>query len=185
MNDLGELVKANIMVEENADKNADKQVTYISSLINNDLSYYFINKVEESNIVIGQQQLEALGQIISIIKNKNREDKMETLKKNNIQKCIMWCERHQIPYNKFTEKANIFLPLFKSKNKEDGNHFDIAVLEQACFDYHAVNMIDENEVLTGENAENEVLTGENAENEVFTGENAENEVLTGENVVIG
>jgi hypothetical protein len=112
---------------------------FIHSLINNEMSHYFINKIEESNIVIGQQQLEALGQIISIIKNKNRDEKMETLKKNNIQKCILWCERHQIPYNKFIEKTNIFLPLFKSKNKDECevedqvNPYDILTLETACF----------------------------------------------------
>jgi len=112
---------------------------FIHSLINNEMSHYFVNKIEESNIVIGQQQLEALGQIISIIKNKNRDEKMETLKKNNIQKCILWCERHQIPYNKFTEKTNIFLPLFKSKNKDECevddqvNPYDISTLETACF----------------------------------------------------
>jgi hypothetical protein len=119
--------------------NEENNTEIISSLIRNEMSYYFINKIEESNIVIGQQQLEALGQIIGIIKNKNREDKMETLKKNNVQKCILWCERHQIPYNKFTEKTNIFLPLFKSKNKEDCeaeesvNPYDILTLENACF----------------------------------------------------
>jgi len=112
---------------------------FIHSLINNEMSHYFINKIEESNIVIGQQQLEALVQIISIVKNKNRDEKMETLKKNNIQKCILWCERHQIPYNKFTEKTNIFLPLFKSKNKDECeaddqvNPYDISTLETACF----------------------------------------------------
>jgi hypothetical protein len=27
----------------------------------------------------------------------------------NIQKCIHWCEKYNIPYNKFIEKSNIFL----------------------------------------------------------------------------
>lgn len=81
----------------------------ISSIISNSLPYYFINKVEESNIVIGNQQLEALDQIINIIKNKNKGDKLETLKKNHIQKCIQWCEKYKVPYNKFMDKTNIFL----------------------------------------------------------------------------
>jgi|LauGreDrversion4_2_1035121.scaffolds.fasta_scaffold08647_3 hypothetical protein len=90
----------------------DKQVY---SVINNDIPYYFLNKLEESNSVIGQQQLEAYDQIINIFKNKNRDDKIETLKRNHIQKCIQWCEKNQLPHNKFIDKINIFLT---TKKKE-------------------------------------------------------------------
>jgi hypothetical protein len=38
-------------------------------------------------------------------------DKIESLKKTNIQKCIQWCEKFKIPNNKFAEKVNIFLPI--------------------------------------------------------------------------
>ena len=81
----------------------------ISSIIDNDLPYYLLNKLEESNIVIGQQQLEAYDQIINIFKNKNREEKLENLKRTHIQKCIQWCEKNQLPHNKFIDKINIFL----------------------------------------------------------------------------
>lgn len=82
---------------------------YIESIIQNDIPYLFTNKIEESNIVIAQQQLESIDQIINIIKNKNKDDKIETLKKNHIQKCIQWCEKFRIPHNKFIDKLNIFL----------------------------------------------------------------------------
>ena len=82
---------------------------FISSILKDDLPYYFLNKIEEANIIVGHQQLEAMEQMINLIKNKNREDKIESLKKNNIQKCIQWCEKYKIPYNKFVEKVNIFL----------------------------------------------------------------------------
>ena len=81
----------------------------ISSIIDNDLPYYLLNKLEESNIVIGQQQLEAYDQIINIFKNRNREEKLENLKRTHIQKCIQWCEKNQLPHNKFIDKINIFL----------------------------------------------------------------------------
>ena len=42
----------------------------ISSLIKNDLPYYFLNKVEDSNIIIGHQLVEFTDQLINIIKNK-------------------------------------------------------------------------------------------------------------------
>jgi hypothetical protein len=81
----------------------------IHSVIENDISYYFLNKIEESNTVIGQQQITAYTQIINIFKNKNRDDKIETLTRNHIQKCIQWCEKNQIPHNKFVDKINVFL----------------------------------------------------------------------------
>jgi hypothetical protein len=94
-----------------------KEESNIHSIINNDIPYYFLNKLEESNAVIGQQQLEAYDQIINIFKNKNREDKLELLKRNHIQKCILWCEKNQLPHNKFIEQINIFL----NTKKKDGD----------------------------------------------------------------
>ena len=85
----------------------------ITSIIENDLPYYLLNKIEESNLVIGRQQLEAYDQIINICKNKNREEKVENLKRIHIQKCIQWCEKNQLPHNKFTDNVNIFLTLKK------------------------------------------------------------------------
>ena len=54
--------------------------------------------------MIGQQQLEFYDQLVSIVKNKNKEDKIENIKHVNIQKSICWCEKYKIPYNKFPEK---------------------------------------------------------------------------------
>ena len=90
----------------------DNQMDYTKiaySILSNYIPYYFINKLEETNIVLGQQQLETYDKLINIIKNKNKEDKIETLKRNNIQKCILWCEKYKIPHNKFIDKTNIFL----------------------------------------------------------------------------
>jgi hypothetical protein len=83
--------------------------TYISSILDNELPYYLLNKLDESNVVIGQQQLEAFDQIINIFKNKNHEEKIENIKRAHIQKCIHWCEKNQLPHNKFIDKVNIFL----------------------------------------------------------------------------
>jgi hypothetical protein len=70
-----------------------------------------MNKLDDSNIIIGQQQMEALDQVINILKNKNRYDKIDLIKKANIQKSVAWCEKFKIPCNKFSDKTNIFLPL--------------------------------------------------------------------------
>jgi hypothetical protein len=72
---------------------------------------YFKNKIDDSNIIIGQQQIEALDQIVALYKNKNFEEKYEFIKKKNIEKSVAWCEKYKIPFNKFNETFNIFLPI--------------------------------------------------------------------------
>ena len=89
-------------------KNEYKNVV---SILDFDIPCFYKNKIDDLNIIIGQQQLEALDQIITIYKNKNKNDKIENIKKNSIQKSVSWCEKYKIPCNKFTEKINIFLPI--------------------------------------------------------------------------
>ena len=116
-NKLLQNIEENVILKlnSNANKLTDK---YILSVIDNELPYYLLNKLEESNLVIGQQQLEAYDQIINIFKNKNREEKIEHLKRTHIQKCIQWCEKNQLPHNKFIDKINIFLTPRKKQNDE-------------------------------------------------------------------
>lgn len=87
----------------------------ITSLFEHAIPIYFMNKLNDINIIIGQQQLESIDQIINILKNKNRYEKIEHLKKTNIQRSVNWCEKYKIPCNKFTEKTNIFLPLHEEE----------------------------------------------------------------------
>jgi len=87
---------------------SDSQVTIVHSLLDIQIPYFFLNKIEEFNVIIGQQQLDGYFQIINILKNKNKEDKFETLKRNNIIKCIQWCEKYNVPCNKIMEKNNMF-----------------------------------------------------------------------------
>jgi len=112
LNQINEKIIKNIM------NNPSLNNICVNSLIDNEIPYYFLNKLEESNAVIGQQQLEAYDQIINISKNKNRDEKIENLKRNHIQKCIQWCEKNQLPHNKFIDKVNIFLSP-KKKDFED------------------------------------------------------------------
>jgi hypothetical protein len=75
----------------------------VQTILECEVPYYFINRIEESNTVNGQQQLEGLEQVINIMNNKNKDDKIDKLKKNHIQKCIQWCEKYNIPHNKVIE----------------------------------------------------------------------------------
>lgn len=106
-----EIYKSNYNKLNNFIKNLDNK--NITSIINSDIPCYFINKIDDMNIILGQQQLESMNQIINIIKNKNKDDKIENIKKISIQKAVSWCEKFKIPCNKFSEKTNIFLPIIK------------------------------------------------------------------------
>ena len=75
----------------------------IKHIIDKDTPYFYINKIDDINNIIGQQQLETIDQAINIYKNKNKDDKLESLKKINIQKCVNWCEKMKIIFNKITE----------------------------------------------------------------------------------
>ena len=121
---FGAIVNSNLLVQVE-ERLSQRLINYsissgidknIHSILYNEIPYYFLNKIEESNSIIGQQQLESWDQIINIFKNKNKDEKIESLKRNHIQKCIQWCEKNQIPHNKFTDKINIFL---QPKKKEE------------------------------------------------------------------
>ena len=91
------------------DYNTLKQTKYISSILNFNIDYFFINKIEEYNAIFGQQQIENINNTLNLFSCRNNNDKMELLKKNNIQKCIRWCETHNIERNENLMSANIFM----------------------------------------------------------------------------
>jgi hypothetical protein len=71
--------------------------SYISSLIEGDLPCFFISKINDINIILGQQQLEMIHQMILFFKNKNKEKKSQLIKMH-IAKSIKWCEKFKIPH---------------------------------------------------------------------------------------
>jgi len=102
----------------------------IISVITNDIPAYFLNKIDDISIIFGQQQLETFDQIINILKNKNKDEKIEFLKKSNIQKSISWCEKYRVPYVKFSEKPNIFLPLQQNADIQEDNIIDEIIIDE-------------------------------------------------------
>ena len=102
-----------VFVEEFAKLNDAKNVI---SILNIEHDYYFLNKIEEINAILGQRQLENIITTLNVITNRNNHDKIESMKKNNIQKCISWCEKHDISSIKLSFSNNIFL----SNVYEDG-----------------------------------------------------------------
>lgn len=85
-----------------------KQAT-ITSLLPIEHDVYFLNKIEECNAIIGQQQMETISATINLILNRSNSDKLESMKRHNIMKCMSWCEKHCINYNKLIQQNNIFL----------------------------------------------------------------------------
>ena len=81
---------------------------HLDSLFAYDLPYYFVNKVEEYNAIFGQQQIENIGTTLNLIDN-NKYDKLELIKKNNVQKCINWCQQYKLDYHTSVQPTNIFL----------------------------------------------------------------------------
>lgn len=73
-----------------------------------DIPYIFTSRVEEYNAIFGQQQIESITSTLNLIDN-NKYDRLDTMKKTNIQKCVNWCQKYKLPYNKVITSNNIFL----------------------------------------------------------------------------
>ena len=71
----------------------------ITQLIDYDTPAYFIYKINEINLIIGQQQLELSRQLLHIHMAENQLFKLDQYKQKNIQKCMDWCCKMNIPYN--------------------------------------------------------------------------------------
>ena len=60
------------------------------------------------------QMLRKIDLVLNLLLNKVDNDKLHLYQKNNLMKCINWCEKFKIPANKFSQQINIFL----SKNNK-------------------------------------------------------------------
>ena len=81
----------------------------ITSILSLEHDSHFLNKIEECNAIIGQQQMETINATIHLILNKGHAEKLESMKRQNIVKCINWCDKHGMPCNKIIQQNNIFL----------------------------------------------------------------------------
>lgn len=82
--------------------------TYLKKLLSIDVPYSFSVKVEEYNAIYGQQQVECISTTIGMI-NASYNNNIENLKRANIQKCVSWCQRHKLPFNKQCATSNAFM----------------------------------------------------------------------------
>ena len=82
----------------------------VHRFLNIKLPYLFINKLEEINLVIGKNQIENILYTMRLIKmdESDRIQKLNIIKKKNIEKAISWCVKYSIPYYK-NMATNIFI----------------------------------------------------------------------------
>ena len=78
-------------------KNSLDNKLCIKSVIENTLSQHFINKIEESTLIVGQKNIEYYENLIVIFKLYGKDDKLDMAKKNSIIKCAQWCSKNNIP----------------------------------------------------------------------------------------
>ena len=86
---------------------------YITSIFDFSLNYYFINKLEEYNAILGQQQIENIMYTINLLQSRQKNEKIESHKRNNINKCVMWCAKYRLPHyndSNINTVSNRFIP---------------------------------------------------------------------------
>ena len=82
----------------------------IMSITDVSIQMFYKNVVKETNAILGHKQIENILNTIKLITNKNKRiERIQSLKNLHIQKCTIWCQKNNIPYNKNTSSSNIFL----------------------------------------------------------------------------
>ena len=69
----------------------------ITSIINNEISNSFLEKIKEINAIFGQSQIENIMNILTFIQDKNKNEKQDLLKKSYLNKCVKWCNKYKLP----------------------------------------------------------------------------------------
>ena len=72
---------------------------FIWNLLDCEIPRHFTKQIEDINAIIGQQQIENIHYTISLIDKQLKQDKIDKMIKQNINKCVNWCIEHSIPYN--------------------------------------------------------------------------------------
>jgi len=72
---------------------------YVHRFIECPISYIYLIKLEEYNAIFGERQIENIQYTLSLIENKSKQERINTLINTNIQKCINWCIKYKIEYN--------------------------------------------------------------------------------------
>jgi len=87
-----------IMMLSNSMMTNSMNEIHIQRFLSIPIPYHFICKIEEYNAIFGQQQIENINYTLNLIEFKDKKEKIDSLVKSNIQKCVAWCIKHNIAY---------------------------------------------------------------------------------------
>jgi 23S rRNA U2552 (ribose-2'-O)-methylase RlmE/FtsJ len=79
----------------------------ISSIFAFQIPLAFIREVEELNCIFGKKQLNTIHNTLMMIQEQ-RNDKIERLRKVNVEKCVQWCLKNNLPCHNQFKPQNIF-----------------------------------------------------------------------------
>jgi len=96
-------------------ENIDFTKYALSGLIDIPIQFYYLSRIKEINAILGHKQIDNILNTLKLINYKDKTTKMNTLQNSNIQKCIAWCVKNNIPHSKNYEYKNTFLG-YKTKN---------------------------------------------------------------------
>ncbi len=92
------------------EKMVNNQSFYGQRFLNMPIPNFYLSKLEEYNAIFGQQQIENIHYTLSLMQNKSKQDKINQLLQNHVEKSVNWCQKHNIPYNTLLPlDNNIFL----------------------------------------------------------------------------
>jgi len=77
----------------------DQMQRYVERILDVQIPLFFLTRVEEINSIFGQQQIENIHYTLLLIDKNIKQEKIETIIRPNITKCIQWCIKYGIPYN--------------------------------------------------------------------------------------
>jgi hypothetical protein len=77
------------------------------SLYKRKINNNYMNTLIEANSVIGQQQLEAINNTITLIEQGKKNEKIEALKKQQALKCAEWNKKFGVRVNNHSHKDEL------------------------------------------------------------------------------
>ena len=156
----------------------------LSSFINDYENLYFINKLEEINAIFGQQQMENISYTLSMLyKNINLINKMDQLKNNNIQKCVYWCNKYNIPYNNIhtTDINENFFLKKRLKTETDVSTMDVSNKDVSNKDVSNKD-VSNNDVSSNDNSSNDNSSNNSDSEETFIKYISKNKMKNSKNI---
>jgi len=85
---------------------------YPSRFLSCDIPYNFLVAIQENNAIFGLYQIECISQTLNLIEF-STEDRLDSIKKKHVIKCMQWCVKFNLPFNKIN--TNIFMPHVANK----------------------------------------------------------------------